>query len=113
MGPVGVRARGRAYDFTRPFFEQMKELIQTVPWPSRSFLDNAGSDYCMNCSYLKNCYMLFDADSRKDSSYCVGVNKLKNYRGASERPKLSTARHVTKRNLRERLPCPEHLECPG
>jgi len=71
-------AYGREYDFKRPFFEQLKELIQTVPWPSRSFLDNVGSEYCMNCSYLKNCYMLFDADSCEDSSYGVGINKLKN-----------------------------------
>lgn len=68
---------GREYDFKRPFFEQLKELIQTVPWPSRSFLYNVRSDYCMNCSGLKNCYLLFDADYSEDSSYGAGIKKSK------------------------------------
>lgn len=68
---------GREYDFRRPFFEQLKDLIQTVPWPSRSFLYNINSDYCMNCSGLKNCYFLFDADYSEDSSYGVAVKRSK------------------------------------
>jgi len=68
---------GRAYDFTRPFFEQLKELIQSVPWPSKSFLYNVKSDYCMNCSGLKNCYFLFDADYSEDSSYGVAIKQSK------------------------------------
>lgn len=69
---------GKEYDFSRPFFEQLKELIQTVPWPSRSFLNCVKSDYCMNCSNLKDCYMLFDADFSEESAYGVGVNYIKN-----------------------------------
>lgn len=68
----------KEYDFSRPFFEQLKELIQTVPWPSRSIHDCIKSDYCMNCSDLKDCYMLFDADHSEESAYGVGVNYIKN-----------------------------------
>ncbi|MBI4225433.1 MAG: hypothetical protein HY617_03825 [Candidatus Sungbacteria bacterium] len=69
---------GNEYDFSRPFFEQLKELIQTVPWPSRSFLNNVRSEYCMNCSNLKECYMLFDADFTENSSYGVALNQARN-----------------------------------
>ncbi len=69
---------GKEYDFSRPFFNQLKDLIQTVPWPNRSFLDCVRSDYCMNCSNLKDCYMLFDADFSEESAYGVGVNHIKN-----------------------------------
>jgi len=27
---------GKDYDFSRPFFEQFRELMQSVPWPSKS-----------------------------------------------------------------------------
>ncbi|MBI4159892.1 hypothetical protein HY504_01870 [Candidatus Wolfebacteria bacterium] len=69
---------GREYDFTKPFFEQLKDLIGAVPWPSRSFLENVRSEYCMNCSHLKDCYLLFDADFSEESLYGVGVMQIKN-----------------------------------
>lgn len=69
---------GKEYDFSRPFFEQLKELIRTVPWPSRNFLECVRSEYCMNCSNLKDCYMLFDADYAENSSYSTAIKQSKN-----------------------------------
>lgn len=61
---------GQEYDFSRPFFEQYKELSQKVPRPSKSvtgFLTN--SDYSNNASNLKNCYLIFNASYNEDCAY--------------------------------------------
>jgi hypothetical protein len=68
---------GREYDFSRPFFEQLKELIRTVPWPSRSVNNLTNSDYCMNAGNLKNCYLAFDADMSENCYYSTGINMSK------------------------------------
>jgi len=62
---------GRDYDFSKPFFEQFKELLRTVP------LLGAGIDiptmetspYTNMAGHLKNCYLLFHADYNEDSAY--------------------------------------------
>jgi hypothetical protein len=68
---------GKEYDFNKPFFEQFKELIQTVPWPSRSVNDIVNSDYCMNAGYVKNCYLAFDADMCENCYYCTNITSSK------------------------------------
>ena len=54
---------GRAYDFSRPFFEQFADLMRAVPFPSlgviRSTMEN--SDYTNDITGAKNCYLLFGA----------------------------------------------------
>ncbi len=62
---------GRDYDFSRPFFEQLRELAQTVPFPTRSVVNTIGSDYCNNADQLKDCYMCFNASNCKDCLYSV------------------------------------------
>ncbi|MEK7555057.1 MAG: hypothetical protein AAB518_03685, partial [Patescibacteria group bacterium] len=62
---------GKDYDFSRPFFEQFREFLQAVPWPSRSVLNMVNSDYCDQASNLKNCYLCFDMDYGENSAYCV------------------------------------------
>lgn len=69
---------GMDYDFSRPFFEQFKELMSKVPLPAKSsagFMIN--SDYCNEAGRLKNAYLCFDADFVEDSSYLVKCTHVK------------------------------------
>ncbi|MEK7616238.1 MAG: hypothetical protein AAB420_03480 [Patescibacteria group bacterium] len=61
---------GREYDFSRPFFEQMKELFHTVPTRARFALPGTltNSDYTNLVSYLKNCYLIYNSDYNE---YCM------------------------------------------
>ena len=69
---------GRDYDFSRPFFEQFRELMQAVPWPSRNIRRLIRSDYSNNASDLKNCYLCFDLAGSEDSAYLVNAYYDKN-----------------------------------
>ncbi len=66
---------GRDYDFSRPFFEQFKELLYEVPHFSRSVINLQNSDYCMNCADVKNCYMLFNGSKNESCMYCNVTTK--------------------------------------
>jgi hypothetical protein len=62
---------GRDYDFSKPFFGQLKELWSEVPLLglSNDELFSKNSPYNNHSSHLKNCYLLFHADYVEDSSY--------------------------------------------
>ncbi len=62
---------GREYDFSRPFFEQLRDLMRAVPRSSREIKTLTDSDYCDNSNNLKNCYLCFDASYCNDSMYGV------------------------------------------
>ncbi len=62
---------GHEYDFTRPFFEQMKELIAKVPWPALMNWNAVNSDYCNCTTDNKNCYLVFGGDFNEDCSYAT------------------------------------------
>ncbi len=62
-------AYGREYDFKRPFFEQVKELIHEVPFPAVNNWESVNSDYCNFAKGNKNCYLMFGADFNEDSEY--------------------------------------------
>ncbi len=63
---------GRNYDFSKPFFEQFKELFQQVPLLGTSLGVDAlvTSPYCNHGDWLKNCYLLFDVTHAEHSAYC-------------------------------------------
>ncbi|PIR86934.1 MAG: hypothetical protein COU11_02875 [Candidatus Harrisonbacteria bacterium CG10_big_fil_rev_8_21_14_0_10_49_15] len=69
---------GRDYDFSRPFFEQYRNLMREVPWLSRSIQRLVNSDYCNQASDLKNSYLCFNGDSGEECQYCISFNRLKN-----------------------------------
>ena len=55
---------GQDYDFSRPFFEQFKELILKVPHLALVNDDGIGSvncEYTQDFAFSKNCYMVFIA----------------------------------------------------
>lgn len=62
---------GRDYDFSRPFFEQFKELWREVPILGLSIdlPTEKSSPYNNHCGHLKNCYLLFHADFSEDCAY--------------------------------------------
>lgn len=60
---------GRDFDFTRPFFEQFKELQLEVPRMSLNNIKPENSDYCNLSLGDKNCYLAFTADHNENSAY--------------------------------------------
>ena len=68
---------GRDYDFSQSFFAQFRVLLQDVPWSARTYLNIVASDYCEQVSYLKNSYLVFDADHVEDAAYCVLLGFVK------------------------------------
>ncbi len=70
----------RDVDFSRPIFEQMKEMLQTVPWMALGVEEPTmiNSPYCNGAGRLKNAYLVFYADVVEDSYYCDTVSFIKN-----------------------------------
>lgn len=66
---------GKEVNFSRPFLAQFKELLETVPHMALSVSDGTmvNSDYSNNASYLKNCYLVFNADNNEDCMYSDGI----------------------------------------
>lgn len=68
---------GRDFDFSRPFFDQFKELLFTVPQLS---LNNAQSE---NCEYTnqsqrnKNCYLIVSSDYSEDCYHGMWYQRCK------------------------------------
>jgi hypothetical protein len=65
---------GRDYDFSRSFFEQFKELFDSVPSSTSLYINMVNSPYCAGLD-LKNCYMCFDSGFNEDSAYGVSLQK--------------------------------------
>ncbi len=66
---------GTNYDFSKPFFEQLKELqekaaVQSLFLHYQTIVD---SDYNNLAGYLKNCYMVFHADHNERCMYASGL----------------------------------------
>lgn len=71
---------GRDYDFSRPFFGQFNELWHKVPLLGLS-LDiptSLSSPYTNHAGQLKNCYLIFHADSDEDCLHGFQVVNCKN-----------------------------------
>ena len=66
---------GQEYDFSRPFFEQLKGLSLQVPIPHRRVLNGVRSEYCNNAVYIKDCYLCFNAGWTENSMYSETINR--------------------------------------
>ena len=62
---------GQEYDFSRPFFQQFKNLMEQVPVMSRSLTKPMNSDYCMNATQPKDCYLTFGLSYVENSMYSI------------------------------------------
>jgi hypothetical protein len=68
---------GKDYDFSRPFFDQIRDLYNTVPWGIMWSMEMVNSDYSVS-AYSKNCYLCFDSGYDEDSAYNVTLLYSKN-----------------------------------
>jgi len=67
---------GRDIDFSRPFFQQFRELQNEVPLPALFNDDGVGSvnsEYTENVTFAKNCYMVAMSWYSEDVMYSYGV----------------------------------------
>ena len=71
---------GRDFDFSRPFFEQIKELNNVVPHMSQYIISGTleNSDFTNCTGYLKNCYLIAESDYDEDCYYSNRVYYSKN-----------------------------------
>ncbi|OGC82180.1 MAG: hypothetical protein A2V81_01625 [Candidatus Abawacabacteria bacterium RBG_16_42_10] len=60
---------GRDYDFSRPFFEQYRDLWKVVPRPSRVAIGLEGSPYVNAVMNIKNSHYIFVSYEDQDSFY--------------------------------------------
>ena len=68
---------GQDYDFSKPFFEQFKKLLQAAPVPSKSVTQPMNSDYSNNSSYIKDCYLSFGLTHSENLLYCLNSSDSK------------------------------------
>lgn len=69
---------GKEYDFSRPFFEQLKELLHKVPIPAHSMINVVNCHYCANANNIKNCYFSRGIAYTEDSAYLIWDQASKN-----------------------------------
>lgn len=69
----------KEYDFSRPFFEQFRELMEAVPHQNTlvSYKTLVNSDYNNMNHYLKNCYWLFNSDYDENCLYGEEIEHTK------------------------------------
>jgi hypothetical protein len=63
----------RDYDFSRPFFEQFRDLLAVVPQIATQVDKSMNSDYCNQIVSCKNCYLVVGASQAEDSMYSYRV----------------------------------------
>ena len=68
---------GKDFDPTRPFFEQFKELLHSVPLKNLNVLNGVNSDYVNNFTDPKNCYLVFNGQESEDCMYGNGLSGVK------------------------------------
>jgi hypothetical protein len=66
---------GMDYDFSRPFFEQYKELLSKVPLISLSNTQSINSDYCSSAAWNKDSYLISGSGWNEKVSYANRVIK--------------------------------------
>ena len=71
------RSYGQDYDFSRPFFEQFKELLEKVPHLAIFDSKSINSQYCTYAVEMKNCYMVTAAWGCEDSIYSNRLDRSK------------------------------------
>ncbi len=68
---------GADYDFSRPFFEQWKELMERIPHVALSDSKSVNSRFCNYTVEMKNCYLVTAAWTSEDSMYCNRISGCK------------------------------------
>jgi hypothetical protein len=68
---------GKTIDWNRPFFEQYRELLLSVPRYSlhTSYEYDENCDYTNYCTKNKDCYLIFDSDVNRNCYYSFSANR--------------------------------------
>lgn len=66
---------GRDFDFSRPFFEQFRELQSQVPRIALLTKNSVGSEYTNHSNNNKNCYLSFSVFDSENVLYATNVWK--------------------------------------
>ncbi len=66
---------GRSYDFSKPFFDQLNELIKDCILPPINNVGNENSSYTNAMMYSQNMYMSFVCVSSSDSLYSYWIQE--------------------------------------
>ena len=61
---------GLDYDFSRSFFEQFKELLESVPHVALFDSKSVNTRFCNSTVEMKNCYLVSATWASEDSMYC-------------------------------------------
>ncbi len=69
---------GRAFDFSRPFFDQIAELLLVVPKAAVISIAVENSTYCNFQNDSKSCYLTFGSGFMEDCQYCDWTYNAKN-----------------------------------
>ncbi|MFH1536735.1 MAG: hypothetical protein ABID45_01975, partial [Patescibacteria group bacterium] len=71
---------GQDFDFSRPFFNQIRELEDKVPHMSRFIISGTldNSEYTNCTGYLKNCYLIGESDYDEECYYGNRIYHSKN-----------------------------------
>lgn len=71
-----VQSFGRDFDFSRPFFEQFRELLRSTPLQALHIDGtNTNSDFMHYAGSSKNCYLIAHADFCEDCYYGYGFKE--------------------------------------
>lgn len=68
---------GRNYDFSRPFFEQFKELLKVTPLANLGNSNCPGSPYGNHNADCKDCYLSYASYNNERTHYSYGAVELK------------------------------------
>ncbi len=60
---------GKEYDFSKPFFQQWRNLAAQVPRIALFNINPSNSDFCNYTDGNKNCYLVFGGDFNENCSY--------------------------------------------
>jgi len=63
----------REIDFTRPFFDQLRELQRAVPRPALFSMNSVDCEYTNHTGFSKNCYMSFVAWESENVMYSYSI----------------------------------------
>lgn len=61
----------RAYDFTRPFFQQFDELMHSALQPPLNSTNTEDSDFVNGALNVRGCYLSFNIMESQDCLYCI------------------------------------------
>jgi len=71
-------ASGRDYDFSKPFFQQFRDLFEKAPLPNLANSNAINSEYGNHNADIKNCYLVYASFGNEDLAYCYGMVDCKN-----------------------------------